>query len=103
MELGTMRYYNFVDLFTICQLLTVVAGRCSQLATRACHRCPYGTLLVSALPAPTIPCYLFYLLMTIYALQHAESLDLLAAEAGLDIRLDIRQQAHDLEAGEVII
>ena len=80
-----------------------VAGRCSQLAARVCHRCPYpATLLVTALPAPTIPCYFSYLLLTIYALWHAESLDLLAAEAGLDIRLDI-PQAHDLQVAEVFI
>ena len=73
-----------------------------MLAARICHRCPYDTLLVTAPPAPTTPCYFSYLLLTIYALWHAESLDLLAAEAGLDIRLDI-PQAHDLEAAEVFI
>ena len=97
-----MSYFNFVDLFTIYQLLTAVAGRWSQLAARICHRCPYDTLLVTAPPAPTTPCYFFYLLLAIYAPWHAESLDLLAAEAGLDIRLDI-PQAHDLEAAEVFI
>ena len=69
----------------------------SQLAARVCHRCPYpATLLVTALPAPTIPCYFFYLLMALYALLHAEPPDLLAAEVGLDNRLDIRH-AHDHE------
>ncbi len=97
-----MSYFNFVGLFTICQLLTAVAGRCSQLAARVCHRSPYGTLLVTALPAPTTPCYFSYLLLTIYDLWHDESLDLLAAEVGLDIRLDI-PQAHDLEDAEVFI
>ncbi len=97
-----MSYFNFVDLFTVSQLLAAVADRCSQFASRVCLRCPYGTLLVTALPAPTIPCYFFYLLLTIYALGHAKSLDLLAAEVGLDIRLDI-PQAHDLEAAEVFI
>ena len=94
--------WDIFILFTICLQLTAVAGRCSQLAARVCHRCPYGTLLVTALPAPTTPCYFSYLLFTIYALWHVESLDLLAAEAGLDIRLDI-PQAHDLEAAEVFI
>ncbi len=97
-----MSYFNFVDFFTICQLQTTVAGRCSQLAARVCHRCPFGTLLVTALPAPTIPCNFSYLLLTIYALLRVESLDLLAAEVGLDIRLDI-PEAHDLEAAEVFI
>ena len=59
-----MSYFNFVELFTICQLLTAVAGRCSQLASATAA----PTLLATALPAPTIPCYFFYLLMTIYAL-----------------------------------
>ena len=88
-----MRYFNFEELFTICLLLTAVAGRCSHLASATA---------APTLHAPTTPCYFFYLLMTIYALQHAESLDLLAAEAGLDNRLDIRQ-VHDLETAEVFI
>ena len=37
-----MSHFNFVDLFTIYQLLTAVAGRSSQLA--------------SATAAPTVPC-----------------------------------------------
>jgi hypothetical protein len=104
---GTVPYniqgsWDIFILFTICLQLTAVAGRCSQLAARICHRCPYDTLLVTAPPAPTTPCYFSYLLLAIYAPWHAESLDLLAAEAGLDIRLDI-PQAHDLEAAEVFI
>jgi hypothetical protein len=46
-----MRYFNFEDLFTICLLLTAVAGRCSQLASATAA----PTLLATALPAPTIP------------------------------------------------
>ena len=106
---GTVRYRSifkdhgiFLFYLQFFLQLTAVAGRCSQLAARVCHRCPYGTLQVTALPAPTIPCYFPYLLLAIYAPWHAESLDLLAAEAGLDIRLDI-PQAHDLEAAEVFI
>ncbi len=38
----------------------------------------------------------------ISSIEHAESLDLLAAEAVLDIRMYIRQ-AHDREAAEVFI
>ena len=56
--------FNFVGLFTICLLPTAVAGRCSQLAFATVA----PTLLATALPAATIPCYFFYLLMTIYAL-----------------------------------
>ena len=94
-----MRYFNYVDLFTICVLLTAVAGRCSQLAPATVA----PTLLATILPAPTIPCYFFYfILMIIYALQHPESLDILAAEDGLDIGFDIRL-AHDHEAAEVFI
>ena len=77
-----------------------VAGRCSQLASATAA----PNLLASALPAPTIPCYFFYLLiMAIYAILHAEYLDLLAAEAGLDIRLGIVRRAHEHEAAEVFI
>ena len=57
-------YFNFEDLFTICSLLTAVAGRCSQLASATVA----PTLLATALPTPTIPCYFSYLLMIIYAL-----------------------------------
>jgi hypothetical protein len=47
---------------------SLLAACSSQLAARVCNRCPYGTLLVTALPATIIPWYFFYLLMTIYAL-----------------------------------
>ena len=100
---GTVQQSRIMGYFYFIYNLSAVDRGCRPLlAARVCHRCPYGTLLVTALPAPTTPCYFSYLLLTIYALWHAESLDLLAAEAGLDIRLDI-PQAHDLEAAEVFI
>ena len=43
-----------------------------------------------------------YLLMIIYAPKHAESLDILAAEVGLDNGFDIRQE-HDHEADKAFI
>ena len=63
-----MRYFNFVDLFTICLLLTAVASPVAARSSQLAFATDAPTLLANALPAPTIPCYFIYLLMTIYAL-----------------------------------
>jgi hypothetical protein len=96
-----MRYLNFVDLFTICTMLTAVAGRCSQLAAYMCHRCPYPA---SDSPSRTHNPMLHFLFTNdnIISREHADSLDLLAAEVVLDILMYIRQ-AHYREAAEVFI
>ena len=90
----TLDHAHFENVF----FFTLTTVDCDYASPRIPQPLPVSNIdeLATTLPAPNISCYLYYLLVEFYFLWHVEPHDLLAAEAGLDIR-----QSHDHEAVEV--